>query len=224
MATLTNTSATTRSAVAKPPRMKALPAYAVHYTRQINYSDMNSVLHLDSAVLCRFVSDALMQFWMELFRMPSTPGIGVGEWLARISGYEARGIHNVVIAHTEQRIRYLGEGFCRETVHIELAISNITKTGCTVSQHFYIERPSAKDGSLKRYTIALAELSCTLLDPVAHCSLPITPELHAYLVQALPPASPTSTVHHAALLGQPRHNISSSTKRLNDVPPLQSHL
>ncbi|RKP05688.1 hypothetical protein THASP1DRAFT_25859, partial [Thamnocephalis sphaerospora] len=142
---------------AKPSRMQVLPVYACTYPRLVNFSDLNAADHLDAAVICRYIADATMQFWIELFRMPQSRSIDITQWLARVSGYEARGVSRVVMANLEQRVRYVAEGFRLETVNVDVAVRTISASGCVLAHHLYVERPGSAGAPPRRHTIAIAE-------------------------------------------------------------------
>lgn len=94
---------------AEPSRFCSLPVYTHQYSRTINFSDLNVGDHLDAAVLCRYISDATVAFWMDVLELPLGYKKSVTEWVAHISGYEAKGIQHVMIVSLEQRIRYVSK-------------------------------------------------------------------------------------------------------------------
>ncbi|RKP24236.1 hypothetical protein SYNPS1DRAFT_29997 [Syncephalis pseudoplumigaleata] len=174
-------------AVVEPPRLRPLPAYTHRYSRTINFSDLNVADHLDAAVLCRYIADATAVFWMDVLELPLGYKKSITEWVAHVSGYETQGVQHVVMANLEQRLRYAGEGFRLEQVHIDVTIRSVTNSSCILALHLFVERPRPDNDQLvKRCTLAVAEITTVMLHPVLHRTLPFTPEMRACMAKGMP--------------------------------------
>ncbi|KAI8058040.1 hypothetical protein BDF22DRAFT_663456 [Syncephalis plumigaleata] len=174
-------------AVAEPPRLRSLPVYTHQYSRTINFSDLNVADHLDSAVLCRYIADATAIFWMDVLELPLGYKKSITEWVSHVSGYEAQGVQHVVMANLEQRLRYVGEGFRLEKVYIDITIRSVSNTSCVLALHLFVERPRPDNDQLvKRHTLAIAEITSVMLNPVQHRTLPFTPEMRACMAKGMP--------------------------------------
>jgi hypothetical protein len=95
--------------MAESPRLRSLPVYTHQYSRTINFSDLNVADHLDSAVLCRYIADATAAFWIDVLELPPGYEKSLTEWVAHVSGYQAKGVQHAVIANLEQHLRYVGK-------------------------------------------------------------------------------------------------------------------
>ncbi|KAI9593978.1 hypothetical protein BDF19DRAFT_414974 [Syncephalis fuscata] len=174
-------------AAVEPPRLRTLPAYTHQYSRTINFSDLNVADHLDSAVLCRYIADTTAIFWMDVLELPLGYKKSIMEWVAHVSGYEAQGIPNVVMANLEQRLRYVGEGYRLEKVYIDITICSVAKSSCILALHLFVERPRTDNDELvQRHTLAIAEITSVMLHPVLHRALPFTPEMRTCMTKGIP--------------------------------------
>jgi hypothetical protein len=81
----------------------------------------------------------------------------------------------------------LGEGFRLEKVYIDITIRSVSNTSCVLALHLFVERPRPdNDQIIKRHTLAIAEITSVMLDPVKHRIIPFTPEMHAYMAKGMP--------------------------------------